>query len=151
MATLWRFCVPFESGQSWNALHFVIVVKGGMGKVKEGQAQKFKVTEWCDELRGNDESARTSAHHESVCFSQQRWSAVQDQRLEHDLRRLLEHTREEGIRFALFTLKDMLPAAVTDRVDAGGRDITNLTGHSSDRMVRQVYDRRKKKAAKATS
>jgi hypothetical protein len=52
--------------------------------------------------------------------------------------------------FARFTLKDMQPAAVTDWVDEGDETITNATGHSSDRMVRQVYDRRKKKTARAT-
>ena len=44
----------------------------------------------------------------------------------------------------------MRPAAVTDRVDEGDKDITNATGHSSDRMVKQVYDRRKTKTARAT-
>jgi hypothetical protein len=71
-----------------------------------------------------------------------------------NLRRLMEHTRKkaekEGVEFARFTLKDMRPAAVTDRVDKGDKDITNATGLSSDRMVRQVYDRRKTKAARAT-
>jgi integrase len=67
----------------------------------------------------------------------------------------MEHARKkaekEGVEFARFTLKDMRPAAVTDRVDEGDKDITNATGHSSDRMVKQVYDRRKKKTAKATA
>lgn len=71
-----------------------------------------------------------------------------------NLRRLMEHARKkaeaEGIEFARFTLKDMRPAAVTDRVDDGDETITNATGHSSDRMVRQVYDRRKTKKARAT-
>lgn len=70
------------------------------------------------------------------------------------LRRLMEHARKkaetEGAEFARFTLKDMRPAAVTDRVDEGDATITNATGHSSDRMVRQVYDRRKTKVARAT-
>lgn len=71
-----------------------------------------------------------------------------------NLRRLMAHTvkkaAEEGVEFARFTLKDMRPAAVTDRVDEGDETITNATGHSSDRMVRQVYDRRKTKATRAT-
>lgn len=66
----------------------------------------------------------------------------------------MEHARKkaekEGIEFARFTLKDMRPAAVTDRVGGGDKDITNATGHSSDRMVRQVYDRRKTTTARAT-
>jgi hypothetical protein len=44
----------------------------------------------------------------------------------------------------------MRPAAVTDRMDEGDDAITNATGHSSERMVKQVYDRRKTKAARAT-
>jgi integrase len=71
-----------------------------------------------------------------------------------NLRRLMVHAekkaKEEGVEFQRFTLKDMRPAAVTDRVDEGDVTITNATGHSSDRMVRQVYDRRKKKVARAT-
>lgn len=43
----------------------------------------------------------------------------------------------------------MPPAAVTDRVDEGDDEITNPTGHNSDRMVKTVYDRRKVKKAKA--
>lgn len=57
---------------------------------------------------------------------------------------------KEGVEFKRFTLKDMRPAAVTDRVDEGDETITNATGHSSDRMVKQVYDRRKTKSARAT-
>jgi integrase len=71
-----------------------------------------------------------------------------------NLRRLMEHAKKkaekEGIEFARFTLKDMRPAAVTDRVGDGDTTITNATGHNSDRMERQVYDRRKKKVARAT-
>lgn len=57
---------------------------------------------------------------------------------------------KDGIEFERFTLKDMRPAAVTDRVDVGDETITNATGHTSDRMVKQVYDRRKTKTARAT-
>jgi integrase len=57
---------------------------------------------------------------------------------------------KEGIEFARSTLKNLRPAAVTDRVEQGDDQITNATGHCSDRMVHQVYDRRKTKGAKAT-
>jgi len=66
----------------------------------------------------------------------------------------MEHTAKkverDGVEFRRFTLKDMRPAAVTDRMDEGDETITNATGHSSDRMVRQVYNRRKTKIARAT-
>lgn len=71
-----------------------------------------------------------------------------------NLRRLMAHDEkkalEEGVQFARFTLKDMMPAAVTDRVEAGNDDVTNATENTGDRMVREVYDRRKIKSAKAT-
>lgn len=44
----------------------------------------------------------------------------------------------------------MRSAAVTDRVDEGDKFITNATGHNSERMVKQVYDRRKVKSATST-
>jgi hypothetical protein len=56
----------------------------------------------------------------------------------------------EGIEFTRFTLSDMRPAAVTDRMDEGDEHITNATGHNSERMVKQVYDRSKTKTASAT-
>lgn len=66
-----------------------------------------------------------------------------------NLRRLMMHAekkaKEEGVGFVRFTLKGILPAAGTDRVDQGDQGITNATGHSSDPMVRQVDDRRKRR------
>lgn len=70
------------------------------------------------------------------------------------LRRLMAHTatkaEKDSIPFTRFTLKDMRPAAVTDRVEAGDETTQNATGHSSDRMIKQIYDRRKIKKANAT-
>ena len=57
---------------------------------------------------------------------------------------------KEGVLFSRFTLADMRPAAVTDRKDAGDTRLTDATGHTSDRMVNLVYDRRKTRVAKAT-
>jgi integrase len=126
-----------------------------VGKRKKGNAQKFKVIEWSPELRAVIDGAlklqRTTSMYvfgnsSGQTYTRSGWST--------NLRRLMEHARKkaenEGIEFARFTLKDMRPAAVTDRLDAGDEAITNATGHSSDRMVRQVYDRRKKKSARST-
>jgi integrase len=126
-----------------------------VGKRKKGRAEKFKLIEWSDELRAVIKEAlslqRTSSlyvfgNSEGQPYTTSGWNT--------NLRRLMEHARKkaekEGIEFARFTLKDMRPAAVTDRVEDGDTTITNATGHSSDRMVRQVYDRRKTKTARAT-
>jgi integrase len=70
-----------------------------------------------------------------------------------NLRRLMAHTatkaEKDGI-FTRFTLKDMRPATVTDRIEAGDATTQNATGHSSDRMIKQVYDRRTIKKARTT-
>lgn len=126
-----------------------------VGKRKKGQAQKFKVIEWSDELRAVMKEALSLQRTTSIyVFGNSDGQPYTTSGWNTNLRRLMVHAekkaKEEGTEFARFTLKDMRPAAVTDRVDEGDESITNATGHSSDRMVRQVYDRRKKKAAKAT-
>lgn len=126
-----------------------------VGKRKKGQATKFKVIEWSDELRAVIKEALALQRTTSMfVFGNSDGQPYTTSGWNTNLRRLMEHARKkaekEGVEFARFTLKDMRPAAVTDRVDAGDESITNATGHSSDRMVRQVYDRRKKKSARAT-
>jgi hypothetical protein len=44
----------------------------------------------------------------------------------------------------------MRPAMATNRMDEGDENITNATGRNSERMLKQVYDRRKAKTARAT-
>jgi integrase len=126
-----------------------------VGKRKKGQAQRFKLIEWSDELRAVMKEALSLQRTTSMyVFGNSEGQPYTTSGWNTNLRRLMEHARKkaekEGIGFARFTLKDMRPAAVTDRVDEGDENITNATGHSSDRMVRQVYDRRKKKTARAT-
>jgi integrase len=119
-----------------------------VGKRKKGQAHKFKLIEWSPKLRAVINEAlklqRTSslcvlANSDSQPYTTSGWNT--------NLRRLMEQAKKkaekEGTAFARFTLKDMRLAAVTDRVERGDDQITNATGHSSDRMVRQVYDRKK--------
>lgn len=126
-----------------------------VGKRKKGHAQKYKLIEWSPGLRAVINEAlslqRTTSlyvfgNSEGQPYTRSGWNT--------NLRRLMEHAKKkadtEGIEFQRFTLKDMRPAAVTDRVDDGDETITNATGHTSDRMVRKVYDRRKTKAARAT-
>lgn len=126
-----------------------------VGKRKKGQAQKFKVIEWSDELRAVMKEALALQRTTSMyVFGNSDGQPYTTSGWNTNLRRLMEHARKrpekEGIEFARFTLKDMRPAAVADRVDEGDKDITNATGHSRERMVRKVYDRRKKKTARAT-
>lgn len=141
----------------WITRHAITAagVEMPVGKRKKGQAQKFKLIEWSAELRAvMDEALALQRTTSMYVFGNSDGQPYTTSGWNTNLRRLMEHARKkaekEGIEFARFTLKDMRPAAVTDRVDAGDLAITNATGHSSDRMVRQVYDRRKTKSAKAT-
>jgi len=126
-----------------------------VGKRKKGRAERFKLIEWSTELRAViDEALALQRTTSLYVFGNSDGQPYTTSGWNTNLRRLMEHARKkaeaEGIDFARFTLKDMRPAAVTDRVDDGDETITNATGHSSDRMVRQVYDRRKTKKARAT-
>jgi hypothetical protein len=75
--------------------------------------------------------------------------------MEHNMRARAQHlsaksAREERVKFARFALKDMRPAVMTDRVEEGAKPLPNAIGHNSDRVMKQVYGRRKTKSAKAT-
>jgi integrase len=130
-------------------------VKLPVGKRRKGHAQKHKLIEWSAELRSAMDEAVTLQRTTSMyVFGNTAGQPYTVSGFNTILRRLMVHTakkaEEEGVAFSRFTLSDMRPAAVTDRVDDDDDKITNATGHSSDRMVKQVYDRRKVKAARAT-
>ena len=58
--------------------------------------------------------------------------------------------KEENVSFNRFSLADMRPTAVTDRMEKGDEDIENATGHVDRKMVNNVYDRRRIRRARAT-
>jgi integrase len=126
-----------------------------VGKRKKGQAQRSKLIEWSTELRAViDEALALQRTTSMYVFGNSDGQPYTVSGWNTNLRRLMAHAekkaKEEGVQFQRFTLKDMRPAAVTDRVEEGDETITNATGHSSDRMVRKVYDRRKTRVARAT-
>jgi integrase len=55
---------------------------------------------------------------------------------------------ERGMKFEKFSLQDCRPKGVSDKLSTGQTDTQDATGHTSDRMIRQVYDRRNVKKAK---
>ncbi len=48
-----------------------------------------------------------------------------------------------GVRFEWFALREIRPAAVTDREEEGDDRIIDATGHAGEHMVRKTYDRRR--------
>ncbi len=55
---------------------------------------------------------------------------------------------DRGIEFQRFSLQDCRPMGVSGKLDRGDTDTTNATGHTSEKMIATVYDRRPFKRAK---
>lgn len=58
-----------------------------------------------------------------------------------------ELAAKRQITFSPFSLQDCRPKGVSDKLASGQADTMDATGHTSDRMIRQVYDRRQLKKA----
>lgn len=54
---------------------------------------------------------------------------------------------EEKVLFQRFSLQDCRPKGITDKLASGHDDVMNATLHSSERMIRDVYDRRRVREA----
>ena len=59
-----------------------------------------------------------------------------------------EEADANQVPFRKFSLQDCRPKAVSDKLARGDADVIDATMHSSERMVRQVYDRRRVRVAK---
>jgi hypothetical protein len=57
---------------------------------------------------------------------------------------------QRKIAFLPFSLQDCRPKAVSDKLEQGDTDTMDATLHTSERMIRQVYDRRRVRVAKPT-
>jgi integrase len=59
----------------------------------------------------------------------------------------LVEAQKRGIAFTRFSLQDCRPMAVTDKLERGDQDTKTATGHTSDKMIATVYDRRPQRVA----
>lgn len=126
-----------------------------VGKRKAGQAQKHKLIEWSPALKAAVDEAlklqRTSSVYvfgntDGQPYTRSGWNTIWARLMTY----CEEKAKKEEKTFTRFTLADMRPSAVTDRMEEGDAQIIDATGHSDGRMVAKVYDRRKTKIAKAT-
>jgi hypothetical protein len=62
----------------------------------------------------------------------------------------IEVAAQRKVSFARFSLQDCRPKRVSDKMEQGDTDVMNATMHTSERMVRQIYDRRRVKTARPT-
>lgn len=56
----------------------------------------------------------------------------------------------EGFEFKRFSLQDLRPKGVSDKLQAHHTDTVDATLHTSERMVQQFYDRRRIRKATPT-
>lgn len=130
-------------------------VEVAVGKRKKGMAQKHKLIEWSTSLKSAVDEALSLQRTASVyvfgntdgqVYTRSGWNTILGRLMGYCEKR----AAEEGKTFTRFTLADMRPTAVTDRMEEGDVKIIDATGHSDGRMVAKVYDRRRTKTAKAT-
>lgn len=60
----------------------------------------------------------------------------------------IQEAQEQSMTFTPFSLQDCRPKGVSDKLSSGQTDTQTATGHTNDRMIRQVYDRRMVKRAR---
>lgn len=112
--------------------------------------------EWSDELRATIQEAlhakRSKVAGTMYLFGNQRggrytkggWKAM----LDDLMRECVKEAERRKIAFRKFNLQDCRPMGVSDKLEAGHDDVTDATLHTSEKMVRSVYDRREHKRAK---
>jgi len=64
------------------------------------------------------------------------------------MRECTTEAAKRKLAFQAFSLQDCRPKGVSDKMERGDDDVIDATLHTSERMVRQVYDRRHVRVAK---
>jgi hypothetical protein len=60
----------------------------------------------------------------------------------------IAEAKHGGVEFQPFSLQDCRPMGVSAKLEKGDADVVDATLHTSERMVRQVYDRRRVRTAR---
>lgn len=125
-------------------------------KRQAGQAEKVGLIEWSPELRATVDEA-LAIQRRRVSGSWYVFGNLDGQRYtkggwKATLAKLMTECVAEAARrklaFRPFSLQDCRPKGVTAKLERGDHDVVDATMHSSERMVRQVYDRRRVRVAK---
>lgn len=125
------------------------------GKQLKGKKKPPVLIEWSDELRKTIAEARAvkrnDVHGTLFLFGNMRgqkytksgWKSC----LGYLMDKCVKEAADRKIPFERFNLQDCRPKGVSDKLSSGQTDTQDATGHTSDRMIRQVYDRRQVKKA----
>jgi integrase len=133
------------------------ITEEGMVWIDGKDKKKAKILiEWSDDLRATINEAQAIKRTHVPCsmylfgnmrgqrYTKGGWKAMLD-----DLMRECEiAAKSEKIPFRRFSLQDCRPMGVTTKLARGDTDTKEATGHTSDKMIATVYDRREQKSAK---
>jgi integrase len=125
------------------------------GKVKIGKEKPPVLIEWTPELRDTIQQAinikRNHVAGSMYIFGNMRgqrytkggWKSILDDLMQD----CVTEAEKLSIEFKPFSLQDCRPKGVSDKLDSGHTDVQSATGHTTDRMIGQIYDRRRIKKA----
>lgn len=125
-------------------------------KRQRGEAMKVGLIEWSPVLRATVDEALTIERREAAGtsyvfgnlngqrYTKGGWKAT----LAKLMTECIKEAGMQKVAFAKFSLQDCRPKGVSDKMARGDLDVVDATMHSSERMVRQVYDRRRVRIAK---
>jgi integrase len=127
-------------------------------KRQKGQDAKHGMIEWSEELRATVNEA-LAIQRGKLAASWYVFGNLRGQRytkggwkktLSVLMDACVKQAEDRGIPFQRFSLQECRPKAVTDKLNSGHDDVMDATLHSDERMVRAVYDRRRRRVAKPT-
>lgn len=125
-------------------------------KRQKGQDEQHGLIEWSPELRTTIDDALAVKRHKLAGawyvfgnlngqkYTKGGWKAT----LSKLMAECVKQAAEEKEAFRPFSLQDCRPKGVSDKMGRGDSDVMEATMHTSERMVRQIYDRRRVRVAK---
>jgi integrase len=125
-------------------------------KRKRGTAQIEGLIEWSPELKATMDEA-LAVKRNKLAGSWYVFGNLQGQKytkggwksgLSDLMAACVDEAKERAIPFMSFNLQDCRPKGVSDKLDRGDSDVMEATMHTSERMIKQFYDRRRTRVAK---
>jgi hypothetical protein len=126
-------------------------------KRQRGQDEQHGMIEWIPELRATIDVALSVKRNklagawflfgnlDGQKYTKGGWKAT----LSKLMTACVVQAEEEKQAFRPFSLQDCRPKGVSDKMGRGDTDVMEATMHTSERMVRQIYDRRRVRVAKS--
>jgi hypothetical protein len=125
-------------------------------KRQHGQAERFALIEWSNELRATVDEAiaikRWNLAGTWYVFGNLKGQRYTKGGWKSTLAKLMAacvvEAKQREFAFEPFSLQDCRPMGVSEKLEKGDVDVIDATLHTSERMVRQVYDRRRVRTAR---